>query len=52
MKALKMAKLIITIDRLINDYKLSGCGNCKRVANALNKELLIIAKQFIDENEN
>ena len=50
MKALKMAQMIITIDKLNNDYKKSGCGNCKRVVKQLNKELLIIAKQFIDEN--
>jgi hypothetical protein len=48
----KLAKLLITWDKLNRDYKRSGCGTCKRVANELYLELLNLANVINDENEN
>ena len=47
-----MASMILLIERLTIDYKRTGCGNCKRVAKQLNIQLLELAKQIQDENEN
>jgi hypothetical protein len=52
MKAYKLAKVIVTIDRLTNDYKQSGCGTCKRIAKELNLKLIKDAYNILLDYEN